>query len=252
MATMITSECINCGACEPECPNTAIYQGAVEWQAPDGAMHPALSSEIFYIVPEKCTECVGFHDHEACAAVCPVDCCVPEPGHPGDARRAAGARPGAASRGDHSRRRAVAVQEGGRGRRPRPAAAPAAPPGGAAPAAAPRHRRRRRRAPRRRGLPRGPARRVGQGREGHRAASAAPAEDLRRRAARRLRPDRHRARRAAPAAGSRWALAAARPARGRAGCPRRAAGRREAAHRGGGGRPPLLQRAAGDRRATSS
>jgi ferredoxin len=82
MATMITSECINCGACEPECPNTAIYQGAVEWQGPDGTMHPALSQEIFYIVPEKCTECVGFHDQEACAAVCPVDCCVPNPDIP--------------------------------------------------------------------------------------------------------------------------------------------------------------------------
>src|SRR6185369_4560591 len=74
-----TSECINCGACEPECPNTAIYQGGVEWQAPDGAMHAAISNDIFYIVPEKCTECVGFHDQEACAAVCPVDCCVPDP-----------------------------------------------------------------------------------------------------------------------------------------------------------------------------
>src|SRR5579875_1091691 len=82
MATMITSECINCGACEPECPNTAIYQGGVEWQAPDGTMHPPLSNDIFYIVPEKCTECVGFHDHEACAAVCPVDCCVPDPTRP--------------------------------------------------------------------------------------------------------------------------------------------------------------------------
>ena len=79
MATMITAECINCGACEPECPNTAIYQGGVQWQAPDGAMHDGLSNDIFYIVPEKCTECVGFHDHEACAAVCPVDCCVPNP-----------------------------------------------------------------------------------------------------------------------------------------------------------------------------
>jgi ferredoxin len=79
MATMITSECINCGACEPECPNTAIYQGGVQWQAPDGGMHDAISNDIFYIVPEKCTECVGFHDHEACAAVCPVDCCVPNP-----------------------------------------------------------------------------------------------------------------------------------------------------------------------------
>jgi ferredoxin len=82
MATMITSECINCGACEPECPNTAIYQGGVEWQAPDGGMHAALSNDIFYIVPEKCTECVGFHDQEACAAVCPVDCCVPNPDIP--------------------------------------------------------------------------------------------------------------------------------------------------------------------------
>jgi len=78
MATMITSECINCGACEPECPNTAIYQGGVEWEF-NGAHHPALSDGIFYIVPEKCTECVGFYDHEACAAVCPVDCCVPNP-----------------------------------------------------------------------------------------------------------------------------------------------------------------------------
>jgi len=82
MATMITAECINCGACEPECPNTAIYQGAAAWQAFDGSVHEALSSEIFYIVPEKCTECVGFHDQEACAAVCPVDCCVPNPDIP--------------------------------------------------------------------------------------------------------------------------------------------------------------------------
>ena len=31
MAIIITDECINCGACEPECPNTAIYEGGVEW-----------------------------------------------------------------------------------------------------------------------------------------------------------------------------------------------------------------------------
>ena len=78
MATMITSECINCGACEPECPNTAIYQGGVEWDL-NGVTHPPLADGIFYIVPEKCTECVGFYDQEACAAVCPVDCCVPNP-----------------------------------------------------------------------------------------------------------------------------------------------------------------------------
>jgi Pyruvate/2-oxoacid:ferredoxin oxidoreductase delta subunit len=63
MATMITSECINCGACEPECPNNAISQ----------------ADEIYVIDPLLCTECVGFHDYEACAAVCPVDCCVTDP-----------------------------------------------------------------------------------------------------------------------------------------------------------------------------
>jgi ferredoxin len=81
MATVITNECINCGACEPECPNTAIYQGGVEWDL-DGAKHPAIATDIFYIVPDKCTECVGFYDHEACAAVCPVDCCIPDPNRP--------------------------------------------------------------------------------------------------------------------------------------------------------------------------
>lgn len=63
MATMITSDCINCGACEPECPNNAISQG----------------DPVYVINPQLCTECVGFHDYEACAAVCPVDVCVTDP-----------------------------------------------------------------------------------------------------------------------------------------------------------------------------
>ena len=65
MATYITSDCINCGACEPECPNEAISEG----------------DEIYVIDPELCTECVGFYDHEACQAVCPVECCLPDPNH---------------------------------------------------------------------------------------------------------------------------------------------------------------------------
>jgi ferredoxin len=36
MAIMITDECINCGACEPECPNNAIYEGGAEWHYSDG------------------------------------------------------------------------------------------------------------------------------------------------------------------------------------------------------------------------
>ena len=78
MSTMITEECINCGACEPECPNTAIYEGGANYEY-QGGSHPAISQDVYYIVPEKCTECVGFFDQEQCAAVCPVDCCVPNP-----------------------------------------------------------------------------------------------------------------------------------------------------------------------------
>ena len=94
MAIKITDECINCGACEPECPNNAIYEGGVEWKIADGtsvkgnfelrsgsnidANSPqnAVSMDVYYIVSDKCTECVGFHDEPQCAAVCPVDCCV--------------------------------------------------------------------------------------------------------------------------------------------------------------------------------
>jgi ferredoxin len=78
MSTMITEECINCGACEPECPNTAIYEGGASYEYAGGS-HAALAQDVYYIVPEKCTECVGFFDQEQCAAVCPVDCCVPNP-----------------------------------------------------------------------------------------------------------------------------------------------------------------------------
>jgi ferredoxin len=81
MATVITEECINCGACAPRCPNNAIYEGGAPWEL-NGESHPALAEDIYYIVPQKCTECVGFNDHEECAAACPVDCCIPDPNIP--------------------------------------------------------------------------------------------------------------------------------------------------------------------------
>jgi ferredoxin len=98
MAIMITDECINCGACEPECPNNAIYEGGAQWRWADGttlkevktsdgdvvsgsAPQTPVSDEYYYIVSDKCTECVGFHEEPQCAAVCPVDCCVPDPDH---------------------------------------------------------------------------------------------------------------------------------------------------------------------------
>jgi ferredoxin len=78
MATVITEECINCGVCLPRCPNQAIYEGGRASEL-NGEIRPPLAEDIYYIAPDKCTECVGFFDHEECAAVCPVDCCIPDP-----------------------------------------------------------------------------------------------------------------------------------------------------------------------------
>ncbi|MFQ5518456.1 MAG: YfhL family 4Fe-4S dicluster ferredoxin [Mariprofundus sp.] len=61
MALIITDDCINCAVCEPECPNTAIFEG----------------EDIFEIDQNLCTECVGHFDEPQCQLVCPVDC-IPE------------------------------------------------------------------------------------------------------------------------------------------------------------------------------
>jgi ferredoxin len=82
MAIKITDDCINCEACEPECPNNAIYAPEEVWKFSEGTTmkddeeHEAVSDEFFYIATDKCTECKGFNEEPACAAVCPVDCCV--------------------------------------------------------------------------------------------------------------------------------------------------------------------------------
>jgi ferredoxin len=96
MAIKITDECINCGACEPECPNNAIYEAAENWKFCEGTnlkdttilpsgkavnaeeLQEPLDDEVYFIVADKCTECKGFHNEPQCAAVCPVDCCVPD------------------------------------------------------------------------------------------------------------------------------------------------------------------------------
>jgi ferredoxin len=31
---------------------------------------------LYYIDPDRCTECVGVYDEPACIAVCPVECIV--------------------------------------------------------------------------------------------------------------------------------------------------------------------------------
>jgi ferredoxin len=62
----INSDCISCGACEPDCPNEAISAG----------------DSIYVIDVDKCTECVGAFDAPKCVEVCPVEgCIIPDPNH---------------------------------------------------------------------------------------------------------------------------------------------------------------------------
>ena len=56
MALKILEKCINCGACEPECPVNAISEG----------------DDIFIIDPDVCVECEGYFDENQCQTVCPV------------------------------------------------------------------------------------------------------------------------------------------------------------------------------------
>ncbi|MDR2296195.1 MAG: 4Fe-4S binding protein [Clostridiales Family XIII bacterium] len=50
MAYTISDACIACGACAPECPTEAIFEG-----------------DVYTIDADKCIDC------GACASACPVD-----------------------------------------------------------------------------------------------------------------------------------------------------------------------------------
>ncbi|WP_185877795.1 4Fe-4S binding protein [Blattabacterium cuenoti] len=90
MSIKITNDCINCGACEPECPNKAIYEGGKKWRMSDGTslkkgsninydptlFNNPIKNNIYFIIKEKCTECIGFYDEPQCIEICPVNCCI--------------------------------------------------------------------------------------------------------------------------------------------------------------------------------
>jgi len=65
MALKITSDCINCDVCEPQCPNQAIHMG----------------EDYYTIDPDRCTECMGHFDEPQCVAICPVACIPQDPAH---------------------------------------------------------------------------------------------------------------------------------------------------------------------------
>jgi ferredoxin len=66
MSMVITETCINCGNCEPICPNQAISAGDI----------------IYLVKQERCTECVGAFDKPQCVESCPIgDCITVDPAH---------------------------------------------------------------------------------------------------------------------------------------------------------------------------
>ncbi len=71
MAMIITDECINCGACEIECPTEAVYGPGESYQV-NKKNYPAVSNEHFFIAPEICNECEEFGKIR-CISVCPMD-----------------------------------------------------------------------------------------------------------------------------------------------------------------------------------
>ena len=62
MAYMITAECVNCSACEQECPVQAITAAA----------------DQYIINPDNCIDCIGYFEEPRCKWACPVNACVPE------------------------------------------------------------------------------------------------------------------------------------------------------------------------------
>jgi ferredoxin len=60
MSMVILETCINCGNCEPACPNEAISAGA----------------NLYLVDSAHCTECVGAFDQPQCVDACPIPDCI--------------------------------------------------------------------------------------------------------------------------------------------------------------------------------
>jgi len=91
MALKIIDGCINCGACEVECPYGAIFPPGVNWRrvqnkylrfCEDRSVKDQFYSDThYYIVPDECTECKGLTDYARCLMTCPLDVIVPDVEH---------------------------------------------------------------------------------------------------------------------------------------------------------------------------
>jgi ferredoxin len=57
---IIADDCINCAACEEDCPTDSISQG----------------DDTYVVDAAGCTECKGEHESPHCVEVCPIDGCI--------------------------------------------------------------------------------------------------------------------------------------------------------------------------------
>jgi len=81
MAMRIDSDlCVDCAACVEPCPNQAIRPGDEDFTI-QGETRRALSDK-FFVIPELCTQCVGYYETPQCVTACPVDCIVEDPERP--------------------------------------------------------------------------------------------------------------------------------------------------------------------------
>jgi ferredoxin len=80
MPLKINSNCLNCGVCEILCPYNAIYPGGVNWRKIKSKYFAFCDDKLtyddfwnpthYYIVPDKCTECVGIFPVPVCKTAC--------------------------------------------------------------------------------------------------------------------------------------------------------------------------------------
>ncbi len=84
MSVYITHDCINCSACETECPVHAIMPKLNDPGKRSRYLNNIYlaksyqSFDHYYINPKICNECLGFFTAPRCNDVCPVSCCISE------------------------------------------------------------------------------------------------------------------------------------------------------------------------------
>lgn len=80
MPLKISDACTNCGICEILCPYNAIYPGGVNWRKIHNKYFVFCEETLvydefwspyhYYVVPYKCTECIGKFPQPICKSAC--------------------------------------------------------------------------------------------------------------------------------------------------------------------------------------